>query len=34
MLIDGVLAPNIFGWGSRACIDLYHIKELSLKSTK
>ncbi|KDP31092.1 hypothetical protein JCGZ_11468 [Jatropha curcas] len=24
MLIEGVLAANIFDWGSRACVDLYH----------
>ncbi|XP_062116256.1 pantothenate kinase 2 isoform X1 [Humulus lupulus] len=23
-LIEGVLAANIFDWGSRACVDLYH----------
>ncbi|KAH1034968.1 hypothetical protein GYH30_055097 [Glycine max] len=24
-LIEGVLVANIFYWGSRACVDLYHI---------
>lgn len=24
VLIEGVLAANIFDWGSRACVDLYH----------
>ena len=24
MLIEGVLAPNIFDWVSEACVDLYH----------
>lgn len=23
-LIEGVLAANIFDWGSRACVELYH----------
>lgn len=23
-LVEGVLAANIFDWGSRACVDLYH----------
>ena len=23
-LIEGVLAANIFDWGSRACVNLYH----------
>jgi hypothetical protein len=23
-LIEGVLAANIFDWGSKACVDLYH----------
>jgi hypothetical protein len=23
-LIEGVLAANIFDWGSEACVDLYH----------
>lgn len=23
-LIEGVLAANIFDWGARACVDLYH----------
>ena len=23
-LIQGVLAANIFDWGARACVDLYH----------
>jgi hypothetical protein len=23
-LTEGVLAANIFDWGSRACVDLYH----------
>lgn len=23
-LIEGVLAANIFDWGSRACLELYH----------
>ena len=23
-LIEGVLAANIFDWGSSACVDLYH----------
>ena len=23
-LIEGVLAANIFDWGAKACVDLYH----------
>ena len=23
-LVEGVLAANIFDWGARACVDLYH----------
>jgi bifunctional damage-control phosphatase, subfamily II, fusion protein len=23
-LVEGVLAANIFDWGAKACIDLYH----------
>lgn len=23
-LIEGALAANIFDWGARACVDLYH----------